>query len=79
MATLINLFAAIGFVVVFIPAILAGFSKLGKIGKLRVLRTIILAVSTAVIMAAKLGVKAARPFEYPLIWLRHYVWVVVRP
>lgn len=74
MATLINLFATIGFITVFIPAVLVGISKLGKLGKLRVLRAIILAVSTAVIVAAKLGTKAAQPFEYPLIWLRHYVW-----
>lgn len=74
MTTLINFFAVIGFITVFIPAVLVGISKLGKLGKLRVLRAIILAVSTAVIVAAKLGTKAAQPFEYPLIWLRHYVW-----
>lgn len=71
---IVYLFAVIGFIVVFIPAFFAGVSKLNRIGKLRILRAVILAVSTAVIVAAKIGVKAAQPFEYPLIWLRHYVW-----
>lgn len=63
----------IDLIIVMVAVLATAVHFMSRKAKLYILKYAVLAVSSLVILAAKAGVTAAKPFELPLYWLRHYV------